>query len=501
VPDGLKMLFRVGVNLGDVMIDGDDIYGDGVNIAARLEALADAGGVCISQTVLEHVRDRIDVRFEDLGEQEVKNIARPVRVWRWIAVAGLAESKSSKMDEPLSLPDKPSIAVLPFDNMSGDPEQEYFADGITEDIITLLSKLRWLLVIARNSTFHYKGAAPDIRQVGQDLGVRYVLEGSVRKAGNRVRVAAQLIDASNGSHIWAENYDRELEDVFALQDDIARQISACLEPEIERAEWRGLADSQSPNLGSWDQYLRGLARMYEYNREGNTAAKNYFQKAIELEPEFGHAHAALAYVIYHDTADGYAPSREQAMRDAEDHAFKAVTADDQDAFAHCVLGRIYSIQRRFDEAISELQIAIKLNPSLALAHHGLGYALFHNGEVEQSIPLFETAEKLSPHDHNVWAFLGVRARAYIQLGDYAAAIRTASEAIRKPHAKFWANVTLVSALGHAGRIKEAQAAVDELMRRKPDFNVSFMRETVTWYGPENLEHYIDGLRKAGLPDD
>jgi len=315
-----------------------------------------------------------------------------------------------------------------------------------------------------------------------------------------VRVAAQLIDASNGSHLWAENYDRELEDVFALQDDIARQISACLEPEIERAEWRGLAKSQSPNLGSWDQYLRGLARMYEYSREGNIAAKSYFQKAIELEPEFGHAHAALAYVIHHDIADGYVPSREQATRDAEDHALTAVKADDQDAFAHCILGRIYSIQRRFDEAISELQIAIRLNPSLALAHHGLAYALFHSGEVERSVPLFETAEKLSPHDHNVWAFLGVRARAYIQLGDYAAAIRTAREAIRKPHAKFWANVTLVSALGHAGRIKEAQAAVDELLRRKPDFNVPFMRETVTWYDPENLEHYIEGLRKAGLTE-
>jgi adenylate cyclase len=498
VDEDKRIIFRIGVHLGDLVVEGDDIFGDGINIAARLEAICEAGGVAISGTAHENIAGRIEVGFVDAGDQQLKNISRPVRVWQWTPTT----SPMPRTGEALSLPDKPSIAVLPFDNMSGDPEQEYFSDGLTEDIITVLSRLRWLFVISRNSTFRYKGTASDVRQIGRDLEVRYVLEGSVRKAGSRVRITAQLIDTSNDHHLWAENYDRDLEDIFALQDDMARQISACLAPEIERAEWRGLEQVQNPNLSSWDLYLRGLARMHEYSREGNIAARDHFQQAIALEPEFADAHAALAYVIYHDINDGYVDSRSAAMREAEDCARTAMTIDDQDAFGHCVLGRIYSIQARFDDAITELQVAIRLNPSLALAYHGLAYALLFSGDAEQAIPLFETAEKLSPHDHNVWAFLSIRGIAYSQIGDYEAAARVGREAVRKPHAKFWAGVNLLSTLGHTNEKAEMQEVLDELLRQRPDVNIHFVKKSMDYFKEsKHLEHFIDGLRSAGLPEE
>ena len=396
--------------------------------------------------------------------------------------------------------DLPSIAVLPFENMSGDAAQEFFSDGVTENIITALSRFRWLVVIARSSSFSFRGQSKTARQIAQELNVRYVLDGSVRRSDERVRITAQLIDAANDKHIWAEHYDGQLEDIFDLQDDIAHQISACLEPEIERAEWRGLSAVHTPSLSSWDQYLRGLAHMHEYTRDGNIAAKTYFLKAIELEREFAHAHACLAYVMFHDIADGYVQQRTEAMEEAENHARAAVTIDDQDAFAHCVLGRLYSIQGRFDDAISELQASIRLNPSLALAHHGLAFALYYSGEAERSIPLFEAAEQLSPHDHNVWAFLGIRAMAHIQLGDYTAAVRDARQAVRKPHAKYWANVSLVSALGHANMIADAKLALEELMRRKPEISVRFVLETLSWSDQAQMDHFVAGLRNAGLPE-
>jgi TolB-like protein/class 3 adenylate cyclase len=501
LPEDQRMLLRIGINIGEVIVEDDDIFGDGVNVAARLQEIAVSGGIAFSGNIHEQIDGKLDGVFSDNGLHEFKNIARPVQVWRWSSETGRA-TVGAVAEEPLSILDKPSIAVLPFDNMSGDPDQEYFSDGLTEDIITVLSRLRWLFVIARNSTFQFKGSSLDIRQIGKDLDVRYVLEGSVRKAGSRVRISAQLIDTSSGRHIWAENYDRELDDVFALQDDVARQISACLAPEIERAEWRGLSEAQKPNLGSWDQYLRGLSRMHEYSRNGNIQAKEHFQKAIETEPNFASAHAALAYVIYHDINDGYVESREEAMRDAERHARKAITLDDQDSFGHCVLGRIYSIQAQFEDAITESRAAIKLNPSFALAYHSLGYALLFSGETEESIPLFEVAEKLSPHDHNVWAFLSIRAIAFSQLRDHDVAVKLAREAVRKPHAKFWAGVNLLSALGHTDKKAEAQETLKELLRQRPDFGVSFVKQSMAYYrDPVRFGHYLDGLRNAGLPEE
>ncbi|MHC4611210.1 MAG: adenylate/guanylate cyclase domain-containing protein, partial [Planctomycetota bacterium] len=296
LPEEQRMVFRVGINLGDVVIDGDDIHGDGINVAARLEGLAAPGGICISAAVYDQVRDRLELAFEDLGEQEVKNIDRPVRVWRWTTDASVTTGGLATADKQLSLPDKPSIAVLSFVNMSGDPEQEFFSDGMAEEIITALSRYRWFFVIARNSSFTYKGRAVDVTQVGQELGVRYVLEGSVRKAGNRVRVTAQLIDATTGNHIWAERYDRELDDIFALQDEITETIVAAVEPELGVVERERARRKRPENLGAWGSYQRGLWHLLgDPTRDALAEARRLFQHACELDPEFAAAYADLAW--------------------------------------------------------------------------------------------------------------------------------------------------------------------------------------------------------------
>ncbi len=443
----------------------------------------------------------MDVPFEDLGEHEVKNIDRPVRVYRWTDAAadpilGIAGTEGAP-----PLPDEPSIAVLPFTNISGDPEQEYFSDGITEDIITALSKFRGFFVTARNSTFTYKGQAVDIKQVGRQLGVGYVLEGSVRKVGNRVRVTAQLVDAASDKHIWAEHYDGNLDDIFELQDDITRRVSASLKPELERAEWQRLRSDRKTDLNAWELHLRGLWHLYKYTRDGNRDALKLLQQAIEVDEEFSQAYAAAAYVKFSDVADGYTDRPKDTLQEAFALAEKAIAIDDQDAFSHFILGRVYSIRPDFEQAISELEFAIKLNPSLAEAYYGLGFALTYSGRGEEAIPMFEMANRLSPHDASVWAFFGIRAVAYIEMRQYDEAIRCGREAVRKRSAKYWASSHLVSALGHGGTPQEAENAVTELLARKPDFTVTFAKDHLYYYRkPEQLDHYLEGLRKAGLPE-
>jgi len=298
LPEDRWIEFRVGINLGDVVIDGDDIQGDGVNIAARLEGMAEPGGICISGKVYEEVRDRIDVPLEDLGEQAVKNIDRPVRVWRWLAGDGAALAGPIEATLPLPLPDKPSIAVLPFDNVSGDPDQEFFADGIAEDIITQLSKFRSLFVIARNSSFSFKGQALDIKEVGQKLGVRYVVEGSVRRAGNRVRITAQLIDAVADAHLWAERYDRELDDIFAVQDEVTQAIVTAIEPTLGSAELERARRVPTGKLDAWEAFQRGLWHVFRYKRDDNAKAQEFFRRATGIDGGFAPAHAGLAYTLF-----------------------------------------------------------------------------------------------------------------------------------------------------------------------------------------------------------
>jgi len=337
LPEERRIAFRVGINLGDVVIDGDDIHGDGVNVAARLEALAEPGGICISAAVHDQVRDRLDLHFEDLGERQVKNLDRPVHVWRWATEASPLAAALSATSAPLALPDKPSIAVLPFDNMSGDPDQEFFADGMAEDIITALSRMPWFFVIARNSSFTFKGRAVDVKQVAAELGVKYVLEGSVRKAGNRLRITAQLIDATTGKHVWAERYDREIADLFEVQDEVTRSIVGAVAPEFLSAESQTARRKDPAQLDAWECVVRGRGHLWKLAREDAAEARELFERAIALAPsgEFGTSDLALVYFLesFYRWSDDPQESLAAMLRTAE----QAVAADDQDPWALTIL--------------------------------------------------------------------------------------------------------------------------------------------------------------------
>ena len=346
-----QLQFRIGINLGDVMIDGDDLYGDGVNIASRLEALAEPGGICLSAKVYEEVRTKLDHVFDDLGMQEIKNVADPIRVYRIITGSGPA--KPASQSEPKTTPrEKPSIAVLPFDNMSGDPEQEFFADGITEDLITALSKIRWFFVIARNSTFSYKGQAVEVTQAAKELGVRYVLEGSVRRAGNRVRITAQLVDATTGHHVWAERYDRNIEDIFALQDEMTLTIVGAVEPELSAAERERALAKPPENLDAWETYQRGLWNMWRFQKESNAEAPGLLRRAHELDPNFATAYAHEAYAHYLNVIMGWAEDQDATLARGLEAAETALSIDDKDAIAWFAQGRILMMQGDHDASVA-----------------------------------------------------------------------------------------------------------------------------------------------------
>ncbi len=490
-----RMSFRIGVNLGDV-IEQDDgtIYGDGVNVAARLESLAEPGGICLSGSAHEQVEGKTEYGFEDIGEHEVKNIARPVHAYR-IAVDSQAEPA-----KPLAASDKPSIAVLPFDNLSGDPEQEYFVDGIAEDLITALSRMRWLSVTARNSTFSYKGQSPDMRQVGRELGVRYVLEGSVRKGGNRVRISAQLIDAGDGNHIWAQRYDRELEDIFDLQDEITLTIAGAIEPELAQIERDRARHKPVDNLDAWDVCQRGLWHLWQYTAEDNKEAQRLFRRAIEMEPRLAAAHTHLSYSHYFDNTMGFSDSPQEAIVLAETAAKQAIALDDKDAMAHCTLGRTYTAAGDHASAIAELRTAIDLNPSLAHGHHGLGLAYVLQGQGEEAVAEFELARRLSPYDPQMWAFETLAAAAHLVLGQFEMAEQLARSAMRRPNVGFWAHSALASALGSLGRIEEARKELDTLLELNPGFSQEWFKSVMPGAHTSLLDAYFSGLYKAGLQD-
>ncbi len=405
--------FRVGINLGDVVIDGDDIQGDGVNVASRLEGLAEPGGMCISAAVYEQIRDRIELAFEDIGQQKVKNIDRPVHVWRWSKDASVTAETPATADQPLPLPDKPSIAVLPFDNLSGDPEQEYFSDGITEDIITGLSRVRTFLVIARNSSFAYKGQSPDIRKVASDLGVRYVLEGSVRKAGDRVRITAQLIDAATGAHLWADRYDREIEDIFAVQDEITQTVVGAIQPELNRAEQQRALMKRPESLDAWDLYSRGLWHFARHDKENNGKAQELFARATELDANFCAAHAYLVFTKFLSVVVSFTEDRNAIIEEMMVIGRNALAADGNDAFAHLAIAGAHLIRSDAAPAIEALDRAIELNPSFSMAYNWLGDAHALVGETDKAIACAETAMRLSPADPQMSSFMVVAALANI----------------------------------------------------------------------------------------
>jgi len=500
------MRFRLGVNLGDV-IEKDDgsVYGSGVNVAARLESLATPGGIMISEDVHRQVMGKVNRNFEDAGAHEVKNIAKPVRAFRVVAENALDDAPAA--DKSLNLPDKPSIAVLPFDNLSGDADQEYFADGIAEDLITALSRIRWMFVTARNSTFAYKGQIPDLRQVGKELGVRYVLEGSVRKGGKRVRISAQLIDASTGNHVWAERYDRELVDLFDLQDEITETLVAALQAEVGEFE-RERAHRRPPqNLDAWESYQRGMWHLWRLNSDDLTEARRLFQRAAEQDPNFAQPVAALGYTLVLQILLSYAEFPLETLEQASQFATRAIALDDKEAMAHFALGRVQTLRGEYDAAIAELRTTIDLNPSLALAHYGLALTLTLAGQLDEAIFEYDTAMRLSPRDPLIWAFYSSRGWARFLLRDYEAAVEDARRAIRHPAATPVPYAILAAALALLDRREEARVALDKLLETWPDFSPYAEAAAFSPLKPKALRPLfktcIDGLRKAGLdiPDE
>ena len=502
LPQDRRMEIRIGINVGDVVVEGEDLFGDGVNVAARLEGLAEPGGICISGNAYEQVRDKLQTRFEDLGEQQVKNIDRPVQAYR----VSLDTDRTSKATEvksgtaALSLPDKPSIAVLPFNNMSGDPEQEYFSDGITEDIITALSRIRQFFVIARNTTFTYKGQAVDVQAVAKELGVRYVLEGSVRKSGNRVRITTQLIDGNNGNHLWAERYDRQLEDIFDVQDEITQTVVGAIEPELNRAERERALQTPPEKLDAWNYYHRGKWHLYKFEKSAILEAQGHFDRAIEIDPSFAQAYAGLAEVGFINFFTGFTDSASDDLRRGFDAAKKAVALDERDSVAHATLGILHFVRREHALAIEALQSALAVNPSSANAHHWLGLVYAFDGQPDEAISEQEIATRLSPNDRLIWAFMNVRSYAYLNSGRFEQAAEWANRALRQPNTTPNPYIVHVVALSHLDRLDEARQAVDMLVEKSPDISITRIRDNIPFKRAEDETLWVEGLRKAGLPE-
>jgi adenylate cyclase len=498
VPPERRIELRIGIHVGDIMIEDDDIFGDGVNIAARLESIAQPGGICISDDAYRQVRGKVDVNFQDSGEQELKNIARPVRVYQLRPEAATAAAEPAS---GLALPDKPSIAVLAFQNMSGDVEQEFFADGIAEDIITALSKAHWLFVIARNSSFSYKGKSVDVREVGRDLGVRYVLEGSVRKAGNRVRITAQLIDATSGHHVWAERYDRALEDIFAVQDEITRSIIGAIAPGIVAAEIQRTRGKEAAQLGQWERVMRAHWHVWRFTREDCREAFHLTDEILWRDPNNALALADLSFNWHFGGVFGWTTEPiAKAMEKSGDAARRAVAAEDRDATAQAALAVYEVFSNRHDDAIKRLMRAIELDPNSSLARGQLGVALSFGGEPDRSIAALEDAKRLSPRDYLMVIWHAVDAWSHLHAERFADAMACAKQAIEFNPAFPDSHGILAAAAAHLGQMTEAQAGLAEFVRLLPELTLSDPRLIRPFRRPADRERFLAGLRKAGLAE-
>jgi adenylate cyclase len=492
-----RIELRIGINLGDVIVEGDDLYGHGVNIAARIEALADPGGVLVSNTVHDHVRDRLPSLFEDLGEQQVKNIARLVRVYRVQDVGAAVTIAPAPAVSVLSLPDKPSVAVLPFTNMSGDPEQEFFADGIAEDVITALSRYPSLFVIARNSSFTYKGRAVDVKRVGRELGVRYVLEGSLRKSGDRIRVTAQLVEAETGKHVWAERCDRDLAEIFALQDEITEAVTIAIAPAIADAELHRAMRKPPGSLDAWGAYQRGLWHLGKVTADDNAVAQKFFQQAIDLDPNFAGGYWGLAAAQIGAVAAFQRGKLVEALSSMEALMRRAVALDSGDAGARSSLGSALQLSGDSVGALAEIERAVAMSPNLASAHGALGRTLIYSGRPKEGLAAAQRYLRLDPYGPMVATNLLQVAVGHYFCCEYDIAIEAALRAIRSypgyPNPYRW----LAAALGQAGRIKEARTALEKAIAVAPASFDMFVRGRVPWMRPEDHAHMLDGLRKAG----
>jgi adenylate cyclase len=495
VPNDRRVQFRIGINVGDVVVEDGDIFGDGVNVAARLEALAEPGGICVSARVQEDAAGKLDLSFEDLGEQALKNIARPVRVFR-VTGKGVSQA-SSQQPYALPLPDKPSVAVLPFTNMSADPEQEFFADGIAEDVITALSRYPSLFVIARNSCFTYKGRAVDVKQVGRELGVRYVLEGSLRKPGNRIRVTAQLVEAETGNHVWAERYDRDVADIFAVQDEITQAVTIAIAPAIADAEQQRAMRKPPDSLDAWADYQRGLWHMSRASAEDNALAEKFFQRAIDLDPNFAGGYKGLALAVNNSASVYGTRSPHEGFTSAEALARRAVACDPADAEACSRLGMTLWMRADYEGALADVDRALALSPNLAYAHGIRGSTLVFSGQPEAGIAALEIAIRLDPRDPNQAARVNHMACGLYLCRRYEAAIDVAKRGIRAyprhPMCYRW----LAAALGQVGRLDEASEVLKQAIAIAPVAFEMFVCNRVSWMRPEVHAHILEGLGKAG----
>jgi adenylate cyclase len=492
LPENRRMEFRIGINLGDVIEEGERIYGDGVNIAARIEGLAGAGEICISGTAFDQVESKLGLEFEYLGEQSVKNIKKPVRVYR-----AQMESVVSDVEtrQELPLPDKPSIAVLPFVNMSGDPEQEYFSDGMSEDIIAALSRVPEMFVIARNSTFTYKGKPVNVQQVSRELGVRYVLEGSVRKAGDRVRITAQLIDATTGHHLWAERYDRDLKDIFAIQDEITLKILKALQVKLIDGEQARLYAKGTENI---DAYLKmGQARSYlnRFNRGSNLLARQICEEIIAFDPKWELPYSVLGWTYWMDVRLGWSDSPEESVQEAFQLAQKSISMNES-SMAHGLLGFLYTQTHQHEKAKEESEKSIALDPNSADAHAGCANTLIFAGEPEKAISLIEKALRLNPFPPS-WYFVSLGS-CYRMLARFEEAIQAYKKAIYIEPTNLFARLYLGATYALDGQEMKARAQAEEVLRIDPSFSVEYLAKTLPFKDDAQTWQVVDALRKAGL---
>ena len=489
--------FRMGISLGDVVDDGEDIHGEGVNIAARIEALAETGGICISGGVHDQVRNRVHHQFVDMGEHKVKHVSMPVRVWKWDI--GIPTDPVDISQPVPGFDGRPAIAVLPFENRSSDPDQKYLADGIAEDILTRLATWRWLPVIGRNSSFSYAGHSVHANEVGRRLGARYVLEGSIRKAGSRVRVTSQLSDTETGHQVWAERYDRALEDLFELQDEITDSIVAALEPAVGRAEMQRAQRKKPENLDAWDHYQQGLWSLSKVTESDLVRAREMFEKSSVADPNFASPLAGIGLLGFLEVTMGFAPDRAQVLEASHEAALRAVRLDELDPFSLTAHGYMLGLAGAFDAGIASAERAVKLNPSFALGYHCLHSTLFFSGRYAESLDAAERACRLSPNDPWIfYSLTGLSACNYM-LRNYELAVARAKVAIERyaqyPGVYRW----LAVSLAQLGQRQEARMALTKFLELSPAVP-SEVRQAYPFRNEVDLAHYLDGLSKAGLPE-
>jgi adenylate cyclase len=539
LPENRKMRFRIGINLGDVIQEEDRIYGDGVNIAARLEALADPGGICVSKTAFDHIETKLPLGYEFLGEQEVKNIAKPVGAYRVlmeprVTVVGSVQEKKSASShqkkitigaalflavalvagiwqfymrrpsvEPASvekmaypLPEKPSIAVLPFVNISGDPEQDYFSDGLTEEIITALSKVPKLFVIARNSVFFYKGKPIKVNQVAEELGVRYVLEGSIRKAGDNIRITAQLVDALSGHHLWAERYDRNLNDIFAVQDNLTKNIITSMQVKLTEGEQIRLLSKGTENLQAYLKLLQAHEKWLLMNNESNILARKLAEETIALDPDYANAYGMLAATYIMDVHLGSSKSPKDSLDQAIALNKKSLALNESYANAHGQLGILYAMTRQYNKSVAEAERGVELDPNSAIAHDLLGMCLSYAGRHDEAIPMYKKAIRLEPlAAGKYYRDLGM---SYLFMGHCNEAIAACEEALRRTSNHLFAHLIATAAYSMCGKEETAQETAAEVLRIAPNFSVDHFSKRLFYKNQTDVDRYIGALKRAGL---